>query len=209
MTFKQKWDNYWYHYKAITFAAIFAAIILFVGFYSCSRKTVPDLHMVYLSNTFVEGTGAEDISLDLEDAVVGDVNNDNKTDVYMDCMVVSFDVNVYTDESTLQKLQTVLYGGQHTLMLVHEYALEDYDGIFEDLTDVVEEGDKTYISPSEKFVSGISLAGNKYLESYGINTENLYIAMRRRRPEDIKNGKEKEYFDAAYNVMNFILNHQR
>ena len=125
------------------------------------------------------------------DGAVGDVDNDGKVMVYLEHIVSTFNVNDPVDEGTAGKIQTVLYGGQQHLMLVHKYALEDYEDIFEDVTAQVKDGDVVYENPTEGFVSAISVEGNKYLESYGINTKNLYITLRRRTPEAIEAGKEK------------------
>jgi len=210
MTFKQKWDNYWYHYKWATLAALFGILLLFVGIKSFTDKKEPDLFMVYMSNSMVSEKDVNAFKADLiNDGVVKDVDGDSNTFVHMEHIVSTFDVNDPIDQGTAAKVQTVLYGGQQTLMLVHQYALEDYDGMFEDLSDRVKEGDKTFNSPAEKFICGISVEGNEYLESHGINTENLYIAMRRRTLESIEKGKDKEYFDQAYKTMEYILSHQR
>ncbi len=212
MTFKQKWANYWYHYKWHTFGALFALILIVLAILSFSKKTEPDLYIVYMSNSFISDEQQEKFREGLpKDKAVSDVDGDGEVLIYMDAIMHTFDVNDPVDESTAAKLQTVLYGGQHHLMLVHQYALEDYDdfGLFEDISDHVEKGDKVFKSPTEGFVSAISVEGNKYLESYGINTKDLYITLRRRTPEDIEKGEEKEYFDQAYKTMNFILNHQR
>ncbi len=210
MTFKQKWSNYWYHYKWHTFGVLFV-IILIAGFVmTASFKKEPDLYMVYMSNSIISEDNQEKIKSGfVKDGAVGDVDKDGEVLVYMEHIVSTFNVNDPVDEGTAAKMQTVLYGGQHHLMLVHRYALEDYEDIFEDIGDQVKDGDAVYENKTENFVSGISVEGNKYLESYGINTKDLYIALRRRTPEAIKNGEEKEHFDQAYKTMNFILSHQR
>ena len=43
MTFKQTWDNYWYHYKWQTIGAVFAVFLIITIFFSCSHKNEPDL----------------------------------------------------------------------------------------------------------------------------------------------------------------------
>ncbi len=210
MTFKQKWANYWYHYKWHTFGAIFA-LVLVVGFIiSSSLKKEPDLCVVYMSNSLISEANQEKIKSGfVKDGAVGDVDKDGEIKMYFEHIVTTFNVNDPVDEGTSGKIQTVLYGGQHHLMLVHRYALEDYEDIFEDVTDRVKDGDVVYENPTEGFVSGISVEGNKYLESYGINTKDLYITLRRRTPDAIKAGEEKEHFDQAYKTMDFILSHQR
>ena len=43
---KAKLENFWYHYKGITIAAVFIAIVLIIGFKSCADKTLPDLKIL-------------------------------------------------------------------------------------------------------------------------------------------------------------------
>lgn len=210
MAFKHKWDNYWYHYKWHTLAVLFAIALIVVLVKGCTSKKEPDLYMVYMSNSQIKDENIEKIKLGFaEDGLIHDINKDGETLVVFEHIVSTFNVNDVVDESTAGKLQTVLYGNQHSLMLVHKYALEDYDGMFENLNDKVQKGDKTFKSPSESFVTGISVAGNEYLEGYGINTKDLYVAMRRRSTKE----KEKENitlaFDGAYSAFDYILKCQR
>lgn len=210
MTFRQKWENYWYHYKWTTFIAVFIVALIIIGIKSFTSKTNPDLYMVYLSNTIIQSDDINNIERAIaEDANLDDIDGDGKSIAYLEHLVSTFEVDGYTDSTYAQKIQTVVFGGQHTLMLVHQYALEDYDGMFENLADFTKDGEKVFKSPTEKFVSGISVEGNEYLESHGINTKDLYIALRRRTTENIAKGKEDKEFKQAHKVMKYILSRQR
>jgi len=210
MTFKKKWDNYWYHYKWHTLGLIFFILLAAVLIHSCAAKKEPDLYAVYLSDSYMLDKDIEKLKTDfIKNGAVGDVDGDGEKVMVFEHLVSDFQVDGFTDESTAQKMQTVMHGDEHTLMLMHKFALEDYDGHFEDISDKVKDGDEVFKSPSEKFVTGISLKGNKLLESYGMDTENLYVAIRRRTEKEKEAGKDKEYFDQAYKTMEYILSHQR
>jgi hypothetical protein len=117
--------------------------------------------------------------------------------------VSTFDIDEPMDEGTMSKIQTTFYAGEHTIMLAHKYALEDYDGCFEDISQRVRSGEKTFVSPEGGFVTGISVEGNTLLENAGINTKDLYITMRLRT--DKEKGKHDKHFELAYEVMDHIL----
>lgn len=206
MTFKKKWENYWYHYKFHTIFGLIVIILAFVGIKSCVDSENIDFHMVFLSDTYVSPEAEQKIENALTDGgVVRDTDGDGKASFYMDSLMIGFDAESNNDMTTMQKLQTVIYAGQHTLMLVHEYALEDYDGVFEDISHKADGAYKTYSSPGEDFVSGISVEGNTLLEDAGIDTDMLYVAMRRRSNKEAEQDAGREAFDMAYDAMDYIL----
>ncbi len=206
MTFKKKWENYWYHYKFHTIFGLFVLILAFVGFKSCADRENMDLHMVFLSNTYASPEAEQKLEKALtDDGTIKDIDGDGVVNFYMDSLMLSFDADANNDMTTLQKLQTVIYAGQHTLMLAHEYALEDYDGVFEDISHKAKDEHKTFVSPAEEYISGISVEGNTLLEEAGIDTDMLYVAMRRRSNKEAEENANKEAFDLAYDVMDYIL----
>ena len=77
MTFRQKWENYWYHYKWTTFIAVFIVALIIIGIKSFTSKTNPDLYMVYLSNTIIQSDDINNIEK-LITVQGGDTTNDNK-----------------------------------------------------------------------------------------------------------------------------------
>ena len=202
---KERLENFLYYYKGHIIAALFIVILIVIGFRSCAEKTMPDLKMVYFSTGFVKDESAAALEQDLRDnGFVKDIDADGEAQFYIDRITHDFDVNGTADEATINKIQTMIYAGDHTLVLAHRYALEDYDGCFEDISDKAD-GFDVFVSPEESFVSGISVEGNTYLESLGINTDNLYVAMRRRTQKQLEKGSDEQQFKVAYEVMDYIL----
>ncbi len=203
---KAFWENYWYHYKGITLAALFAVVVLIIGFKSCSDKTVPDLKVVYFSDSYITRDNADIMEKDLkEKKLIKDIDKDGNELFYMDIILHDFDIDGTADEATINKIQAMMYAGDHTIVFAHKYALEDYPGFFEDISGMVPENTETFTDAETGCITGISLNGNTYLEKCGINTENLYLAMRRRTEKEIENGKNDASFSAAYDVMEYIL----
>ena len=203
----KKWfENYWYHYKWLTLALIFVIILLFAGLRSCANRSETDLHIVYFSNTPLHDTEIEALKESLiNNNVVKDLDGDGEISIHIEPIVYSFDVDAPLQQGTMEKLQTILYAGDHTLMLVHEYALEDYAQFFENIYHKATGHSKTYVNPLENYISGISVEDNTYLERIGINTENLYVAMRRMREKEKDDKKTQSLFKQGYEAMDFIL----
>lgn len=203
---KAFWENYWYHYKGVTLAAIFALAVLAIGLKSCSDKTEPDLKVVYFSDSYISADNADIMEKDLrEKKLIKDTDGDGHELFYMDIILHDFDIDGTADEATISKIQTMMYAGDHTIVFAHRYALEDYPGFFEDISDKAAENAETFTDAETGYITGISLRGNTLLEKYGMDTENLYLAMRRRTEKEIENGETDASFAAAYDVADYVL----
>lgn len=78
-TFKEKWINYWYHYKGLTFGSAFAAILVFMFVWQIATKTVYDGKMMIVSELPFE-TITEDLEKTLID-FTDDFTGNGKLDV--------------------------------------------------------------------------------------------------------------------------------
>ena len=203
---KEKIENFWYHYKGITLVALLIVAILIVGFRSCAQKKLPDLKILYFSDSYISSENADIMEKDLrEQGLVKDVDADGEETFFMDIVLYNFDVDGGSDEVTLNKIQAVMYAGDHTIALVHKYALEDYPGFFADMSEFDASGTETFTDAETGYVSGISVKGNSFLEKCGINTDNLYVSLRRRPQREIEKGKTDSAFQEADEVVDYIL----
>lgn len=203
---KEKLSHFFYYYKwhviiAICVIALFASLLK-----SCTDRRTIDVKMVYFGKEYISQENAQLLEESLrKEGFVNDVDGDGEETFYMDIVLDDFEVDGTADEATMSKIQTIVYAGDHTLLLAHQYALEDYDGCFADLSDKADDTQKVFTSEENGFVTGISVEGNRYLEEMGINTTDLYVAMRRRTDKEVSKGKNTEFFDAAYDILDFIL----
>lgn len=208
MAFKKRIENFFYYYKWHTVAAIFVILILLFGIKSSIDSKEPDLNILYVSDkvTAPEATNNFKKTLD-ENKLIKDVNEDGEKYFYFEPLVLSFDDNSNQDYALYQKLQVQMFTGVQTLMLVHQYVLEDYDGAFDNIGAYAGKDDKTF-KGSEKFVTGISVEGNRLLEDIGINTENLYVSMHIRTEKQQEKGELEKEYKLAEKVLEFILDNQ-
>ena len=208
MTFKQKLENFKYYYKWHTIIAVFVIFLAVIGIKSCVESKEPDINILYVSDKYVQNDAGEKFQKQLsQNNFITDVNKDGKEYFYFEPVIISYEGNDNQNFAVYQKLQVQMFAGQQSLMLVHQYVLEDYDGAFENIGDYAKEDDKTFTG-NQKFVSGISVEGNKFLEDIGINTENLYIAMHVRTEKQIKKGELEDEYKQAYKILDFILENQ-
>ncbi len=204
MTFKEKLENFFYYYKWHTIIAVIAVALIGYCVHSSLTSHEPDVYISYVSDVPVSSDTASKMEKSLaENSLMKDVNGDGVKRFLLDPTVVSMDTSDGSDYAILQKLQVNMFAGSQTLMLVHKYVVEDYDGAYEDMSAFAEYGET--IVGEENFPTAVSVAGNKYLEDMGINTENLYLAIHRRTEKDVEKGERNAEYALAYDVAKFIL----
>ncbi len=207
MSFKKKTENFWYYYKWHTIIGILALVLIAYAIKSSVGSKENDLFMVYVSDKGVNPASCDMLETDFKDSdILKDVNGDGEKVFYLDNMVVSMD-GTNNDMALLQKLQVYMMAGEQSLMLVHKYIPEDYDGAFEDISAFASEDDVTYTGAEGK-ITAISVEGNSYLESLGFNTDNLYIALHARTEKQEKNHVRDGEYKNARRALKYILDNK-
>lgn len=207
VNFKKKAENFWYHYKWHLILGVFIAILLIYAVKSMVTKKENDLFAVYISDKSIsEDTGKNFEKSLIEENLMNDVNGDGEKVFYFEPLVTTMDYDA-ADNTTMQKLQFYMLAGEQSLMLVHKYIPEDYDGAFEDISAYASSDDEVYIG-NDGYVTAICVEGNKYLESMGFDTENLYVAMHVMNDRDKDNSKRIKEYETAREIMKYILEKQ-
>lgn len=207
MSFKKKTENFWYYYKWHTIIGILALVLIAYAVKTSVGSKENDLFMVYVSDKGVNAASSDMLEKDFKDSdILKDVNGDGERVFYLDNMVVSMD-GANNDMALMQKLQVYMMAGEQSLMLVHKYIPEDYDGAFEDISSFASEDDVTYTGAEGK-ITAISVEGNSYLESLGFNTDNLYIALHTRTEKQEKNHVRDGEYKNARRALKYILDNK-
>lgn len=207
MSFKEKRENFWYYYKWHTLIGILVILVVVYAVKTSVGSKENDLFMVYVSDMVVNSDSSDMLEKDLKDNdILKDVNGDGEKVFYLDTMIVSMEDN-NNDMAVMQKLQVYMMAGEQSLMLVHKYIPEDYDGAFEDISAYASEDDVTYTGADGK-VTAISVEGNSYLEKLGFNTENLYIAIHARTEKQEKKHVRDGEYENARNTLKYILDNK-
>ncbi len=106
-TFKEKLQNYWFHYKWQTIATVFTAVILAVLISQCASRTAWDMNIVYFTYTPVLDEQTRLVADYFED-ICGDINDDGEIHVNVTNCSVSKDTNVQYKNTMLTKLQALI-----------------------------------------------------------------------------------------------------
>ncbi len=132
-TFREKWDNYWYHYKGRTILIVFlVAVFGFTGWQFVTKEK-PD----YVVMTAFDKALAPDIIYCIEDYLAPygeDINGDGK--VIVDVYDVSTSSNNDIQKSNATKMMAELQNGEIMLFIVDDVY---FDMLYE--LDVFEENE--------------------------------------------------------------------
>ncbi|MGI5958620.1 MAG: hypothetical protein ACOX60_04280 [Massiliimalia sp.] len=176
VTFRQKWSNYWYHYKTHTIAAVLGVLLVAFFVRDMVTKEKYDISIMAITNNANYVVDYSDEMLASWSDYIEDVNGDGKCNVSIESVVMDQDeTEVYdTDEGGETKTTnvedpnqvmayTVRYQASlgevmHNVYLVDE---ENYDTLLENEVEFVDlsqysdsanvDGDKYYVKDNPLF----------------------------------------------------------
>ena len=120
--FKAKWENYWYHYKAVTIIAIAAVLIVGFATYDMLTRTHYDLTVILASrapNLFSRED--EDYIIKQLKPLTPDLTGNGKVDI---CIA-----NIYnpgSDVTASQQLVAMLNSGESALIITDDETFDKY-----------------------------------------------------------------------------------
>ncbi len=199
MTFVQKLENYWYHYKWQTIIGIFALCTLAVCISQCSSRSEPDAMIMFAGNYKVLN---ETRDVPLEAVMSEDYNGDGekRADVFQLVLVISGNQDGYeyydpvSQTEELQRLDIEFSSGNSVVYILHPYIYSQYRNVMRPLSEVLTEVPEYAIDEY-----GIPLSA---LAAYELTTLNAYpadaiLCVRNMRTEDnfITRADDKEYYE--------------
>ena len=150
VTFIQKLDNYWYHYKWHTLFGIFAFILAAVCITQCASQTEPDAMVMYvgkIKNVLVPEKDSRDATL--EDIMKEDYNGDGEKHVQVFQLIIPIaetngeysytDAQAPTNLSERQRMHTEIATGSSVVYLLHPFIYEEVKelGVLRPLSEVL------------------------------------------------------------------------
>lgn len=199
MTFVQKLENYWYHYKWQTIIGIFALCTAATCVSQCSSRTEPDAMIMFAGNYKVLSETRE---IPVEDVMSEDYNGDGekRVDVFQLVLVISGDNGEYeyydpvSQTEELQRLDIEFSSGNSVVYILHPYIYSQYRNLMRPLEDVLTEVPEYALDEY-----GIELSE---LAAYESTTLNAYpadavLCVRNMRTGDnfITRADDKEYYE--------------
>ncbi len=199
-----KYDNFsdfWHYNKGKIFSVVIILFLVILAFNQCSFGNTTDLGIVHISQVLDEdGTQfLESIEREISLKSSGEELNLQFTPIYM-----PDDFKSAQELGSIEKAQVEISAGGSTLFILDEETLYSYknDDIFYDLSEYADEyginQEECYCDEYGK-VMAISVHKNTYLESVGIECENLYISVRNHLES------EKSEYENAFMVLEYIL----
>lgn len=202
-----------YYYKWHALAVIGALLLVLLVVHECSTIVEDDVTVNMLVSSHFEESASDEISVALEEAsAFEDVNNDGKLAAYVNIIRVPYQLTSEGDISSGMMASVALATDEALLNFVDGDLAAGYadSGYFDDITVklplALTEGAE--IAETEKGLKyGISVKGNAFLESKGINTEDMYACLR--IPIE---GYDEELYEkkvkAAADVLKFIIDNK-
>ena len=175
MTFKQKIENFWYHYKWHTIIIVFFIITGLVCLVQCSTKEKPDDKALLYVNQNLLDNAANDLS-DKLGGYIGDYNGNGE--VLYRVNNVSYNGNnlagVNYSVTNSEKLLSALATAEYVLYIVDEHG---YDYLSDNSTEVFE----SYDFCPDKNGTAWNWKGSSLQQSLADSglPENLYFCIRK------------------------------
>lgn len=199
MTFLQKVENYWYHYKWHTLLGSFALILALVCIVQCAGNNESDAMIMYAGNFKVADEYRE---RPLESIMKEDYNGDGEKQIDVFQLVFNitevggeyeyYDVVAQTEE--LQRLEIEFTSGSSVIYILHPYIYSQYRNIMRPLSEVLDEVPEyavdEYGIPMSELVSYMTTTLNFY-------PENSILCIRKKRETNnlISRPDDDEYYE--------------
>lgn len=161
MSIWKKIENFWYYYKWYVLAAIFFIGSFSYIIYDAAKKPEPDLSICYIGNR-ASLLGAEKV---LEERLVGlieDVNGDGEK--HIEWIEMTFDDDPQKKVTIEAQVPALIAAAECKLFVVNEDYAESFKslGVFEE--------------------EPLSIDGASTFVEAGVDTENIYIGVRKEPP---------------------------
>lgn len=210
-TFKEKWKNYWYHYKATTWVVVFIVILGAWFIKDVFFGTKYDLSVATASKYTFSAVN-QNLSTDLAKYVT-DYNGDGKVNVLYDEMTLSLGENAENADAqmntvNIQKLMAVMAAGDELIFIMDQ---DVYDMITESDGDTVNDifvnleelyPDQTDTIQGDKLILNKTRLGKKM----GISKldEDVFLCVR--ALGGTADGSKEKIYNAYLNSLDFVHN---
>ncbi|MCX7715626.1 MAG: hypothetical protein N2171_07850 [Clostridia bacterium] len=213
---KEWWDYFWYYYKWRVISIVFVVCVVSYTLVQCATNPRYDATISYAGDKYYYESITDKFCADLADTI-DDIDNNGKKQILLQQITLAKDgtsrASTEYESGMRAKLLVEFQAGDTYLFLFSKQELdrlldrESSEQIFVSLGDWVAQPDTV----SDKTVKkdgvdcAVNLAGNKFMQEHYINTDDLYIAVRRVRSGDANNPKELAKYNNAIKIANYIL----
>ncbi len=167
---KEKWQNYWYHFKWHTIGAVALIAVVSVMVVQCASREKYDFITVFYTHSAIESGRIEKMEEYIE-KYAEDIDGDGKVSVeVVDCSFADTNSNSQTNQAAIAKIQAMIAAEPKAVLYIFD------DKGFNDLNAITEDGffDAKAIELGEDFYE--KCEGEKEFEKL---PEGLKISYRR------------------------------
>ena len=195
-TFKEKLQNYWFHFKWYTIGVIFLVFVITFLTVQCANREKYDYQVVYFAYNTCLDVQLEKVEEYLE-KYADDVDGDGNINATVINCSFTENGNVQYKKSMFTKIQTQIIGNNEAIMyIVDEDAYEYLDGIIEN--GFFEEEPVFFAEDFYEFTEN---------QDFGRLHEGLRIGLRRVNGTTFeKNEKSQKAYDECKNIIEKIKN---
>lgn len=193
---KEKFANFWFHYKIHVIVIAFITVVLSVLITQCSNRVNYDSEIVYFSYTPILDSQLNNIA-DYFEQYATDINGDGEVNVQIiNCSFSNDKQNIQYRNVQLQKMQSLMVADEKAMLYITDI---DSIGYFDKLSET-----------GGFFVNDPVLLGENFYkatktEDFGELPEGLQISCRRISNTTLKDdGKAKTSFEAAQKILEQI-----
>ena len=143
LTFKKKWENYWYYNKWWTIGGIFFLIVIIIGIRDCANAITPDITVAFMSESYVDEFSAQEFIREKYESMVPDINGDGKSIINPDIYYVNLNPTDQMEISLQQKIGVMFAAGEFDIYIMDQGYFDRYkdQGLFFPLDEFLEEYD--------------------------------------------------------------------
>lgn len=205
---KAWWDYIWYYYKWYFIAAAFALILIITTCVQCARNIDYDMTITYIGGVYFP----EEITASLEQGIaeqIDDATGNGQKDVYFQALTQQ-SMDQTTDAQYAYAMQvkaTMEYQAGESFIFLYSKeqmdnmnAMDSSEGLFMKVSEW---------NPGDQNQSCfVNLKGNRFFESFGIKTDDLYMAVRNIRSSEEKDEVGTKRYENAIKLAKFIMTNQ-
>lgn len=210
--FSGAWFGYiWEYYKWHILGTVFAIVLIAVWLFQCTHRVKYDMTIVYAGHmTYSEEQQAKICEKAAE--YIPDIDGNEKVNIYFQPLVFSDKAgNEEYDYAVQTKLDLTFVDDYAYIYLMDEIETALYmqrdsiTDIFEPVSAFADGTDaKTFSGESDGIAHAVSLAGSSILKENGIDSDNLYLMVRKNTNPDEE--KDIKSHDGAIEFAKALMN---
>lgn len=182
-SFREKWENYWYHYKWQTWLGIFLVFLVVFTIGDIKSKNVSDFYITYIGDYMdYEGLSAK-ISENYSE-IIGDENNDGKITGTVKNIYTNPKVPYDRDLDFWNRIDIDIVNGESYIYLIDDYILDAF----------LKRGVNGVIKTNDGYSSYIDISEHEFFKEYLPKDRKVYLLVRKQfeKPDEkVKKAEDK------------------